>query len=95
MPTIHHKVQNTLFSHILVQFISPSLMHFSGTLFSKTVFAHYTLPLGFISCFKVTHSTQIKCMVLMVNQSHSRPKVPWGFQVVIIPRLCDNGPEWW
>ena len=28
-------------------------------------------------------------------QSHYRPEVPRGFQVVKVPRLSDNGPEWW
>jgi len=30
-----------------------------------------------------------------VNQSHYRPDVPTGFQEVTVPRLRDNGPEWW
>ena len=30
-----------------------------------------------------------------VNQSHYRPEVPRGFQEVKVPRLCDNGPEYW
>jgi hypothetical protein len=30
-----------------------------------------------------------------VNQSHYRPEVPGGFQEVKVPRLRDNGPEWW
>jgi len=30
-----------------------------------------------------------------VNQSHYRPEVPRGFHEVKIPRLRDNGPEWW
>ena len=30
-----------------------------------------------------------------VNQSHYRPEVPRGFQEVKVPRLRDNGPEWW
>ena len=29
------------------------------------------------------------------NQSHYRPEVPRGFQEVKVPRLRDNGPEWW
>ena len=29
------------------------------------------------------------------NQSHYRPEVPRGFQKVNVPRLRDNGPEWW
>ena len=28
-------------------------------------------------------------------QSHYRPEVPRGFQVVKVPRLRDNGPQWW
>ena len=30
-----------------------------------------------------------------VNQSHYRSEVPRGFQEVKVPRLRDNGPEWW
>jgi len=30
-----------------------------------------------------------------VNQSHYRTEVPRGFQEVKVPRLRDNGPEWW
>jgi len=30
-----------------------------------------------------------------VNQSHYRPEVPRGFQEVKVPRLRDDGPEWW
>ena len=30
-----------------------------------------------------------------VNQSHYRPELPRGFQEVKVPRLRDNGPEWW
>ena len=30
-----------------------------------------------------------------VNQSHYWPVVPRGFQEVKVPRLRDNGPEWW
>ena len=30
-----------------------------------------------------------------VNQSHYRPEVSRGFQEVKVPRVCDNGPEWW
>jgi len=30
-----------------------------------------------------------------VNQSHYRPEVPGGFQEVKVPRLRNNGPEWW
>ena len=30
-----------------------------------------------------------------VNQSHYRPEVPRGYQEVRVPRLGDNGPEWW
>jgi len=30
-----------------------------------------------------------------VNQSHYRLEVPKGFQEVKVPRLRDNGPEWW
>ena len=29
------------------------------------------------------------------NQSHYRPEAPRGFQEVKVPRLRDNGPEWW
>ena len=29
------------------------------------------------------------------NQSHYRPEVPRVFQEVKVPRLRDNGPEWW
>jgi len=29
------------------------------------------------------------------HQSHYRPEVPRGFQEVKVPRLHDNGPEWW
>ena len=36
------------------------------------------------------HYTCIK-----VNQSHFRPEVPRGFQEVKVPRLRDNGTEWW
>ena len=31
----------------------------------------------------------------LVNQSLYRPEVPRGFDEVQVPRLCDNGPEWW
>jgi len=34
-------------------------------------------------------------LLCKVNQSHYRPEVPRGFQEVLVPRLCDNGPEWW
>ena len=30
-----------------------------------------------------------------VNQSHYRLEMPRGFQEVKVPRLRDNGPEWW
>jgi len=30
-----------------------------------------------------------------VIQSHYRPEVPRGFQEIKVPRLRDNGPEWW
>jgi len=30
-----------------------------------------------------------------VKQSHYRPEVLRGFQVVKVPRLRDNGPGWW
>jgi len=30
-----------------------------------------------------------------VKQSHYRPEVPRGVQEVKVPRLRDNGPEWW
>ena len=33
--------------------------------------------------------------IYKVNQSHYRPEVPRGFQEVKVPRLRDNGPEWW
>ena len=32
---------------------------------------------------------------IKVNQSHYRPEVPRGFQEVKVPRLRDDGPEWW
>ena len=32
---------------------------------------------------------------IKVNQSHYRPEVPRGFQEVKVPRLRDNGQEWW
>jgi len=37
-----------------------------------------------------THHSEVK-----VNQSHYRPEVPRGFQEIKVPRLSDNGPEWW
>ena len=30
-----------------------------------------------------------------VNKSHYRTEIPRGFQEVKVPRLRDNGPEWW
>jgi hypothetical protein len=30
----------------------------------------------------------------VVNQFHYRPEVPRGFQVIKVPRLRDNNPEW-
>jgi len=30
-----------------------------------------------------------------VNQSYYRSEVPRGFQEVKVPRLHNNGPEWW
>ena len=30
-----------------------------------------------------------------VYESHYRPEVPRGFEKVKVPRLGDNGPEWW
>jgi len=30
-----------------------------------------------------------------LNESHYRPEVPRDFQEVKVPRLRDNGPEWW
>jgi len=39
---------------------------------------------------------QMRSLVICkVNQSHYRPEVPRGFQEVKVPRLHDNGPEWW
>jgi len=32
---------------------------------------------------------------LKVNQSHYRAKVPRRFQEVKVPRISDNGPDWW
>jgi len=34
-------------------------------------------------------------MCKKVTQSHYSAEVPRGFQEVKVPRLCDNGPEWW
>jgi len=36
-----------------------------------------------------------KTKVKKVNQFHNRAEVPRGFQEVKVPRLRDNGPEWW
>jgi len=40
----------------------------------------------------VDNTARIK---VKVNQCHYRPKVPRGFQEVKVPRLRENGPEWW
>ena len=40
-------------------------------------------------------STHPLTEISKVNQSHYRPEVPRGFQEVKVPRLRDNGPEWW
>jgi len=37
----------------------------------------------------------LRVIKVKVNQSHYRPEVPRGFQEVKVPRLRDNGPEWW
>jgi len=43
-----------------------------------------------------THThTHTHIYIYKVNQSHYRPEVPRGFQEVKVPRLRDNGPEWW
>jgi len=43
-----------------------------------------------VELFNVKLAVKVK-----VNQSHYRPEVPRGFQEVKVPRLRDNGPEWW
>ena len=43
---------------------------------------------------KVKLKVMVKVKVKL-NQSHYSPEVPRGFQEVKVPRLRDNGPEWW
>ena len=45
-------------------------------------------PTGTIWCLIYSMSKNIK-------QSHHRPEVPRGLQEVKVPKLRDNGPEWW
>jgi len=33
--------------------------------------------------------------IVKVNQSYYRPELPREFQEVKVPRLRDNGAEWW
>jgi len=47
---------------------------------------------------KFYHDSTVLCYTsvnVQVKKSHYRPEVSRGFQEVKVPRLCDNGPEWW
>ena len=73
-----------------------SIPSFAQTAFSLGPTAHFVfqvpvhMNITFFLSVGLHHYVKVK-----VNQSHYRTEVPRGFQEVKVPRLGDNGPEWW
>ena len=65
------------------------------------IIIYFTVQCHLIICFFRCYASHLmgntyhNVTVVKVNQSHYRSEVPRGFQEVKVPRLRDNGPEWW
>jgi len=64
---------------------------------SRVRFPIESLEFFFLSgrCMVLESTRLLNVIGKKVSQSRYRPEVPTGFQEFKVPRLRDNGPEWW